>query len=121
METVTLTRVFRKNVTTSKGAAINLSIKTKEYGDKWISGFQNESNKDWAEGQQVQVEITQNGQYLNYKTIKGAKSSQVSSTEVIYRLKRIEAMLSEVLGKVGGSVSSRITSDELEPDETTPF
>jgi len=121
METVTLTRVFRKNVTTSKGAAINLSIKTKEHGDKWISGFQNESNKDWAEGQQVQVEITQNGQYLNYKTIKGAKSAQVSSNEVIERLKRIESGVSAILAKVGGSAISQITTDELEPDETTPF
>lgn len=76
MTKVTLTKIY----TTDKDKSGNplksktgnpytrLSIQTKEYGDKWISGFQNKSNQNWKEGDTVEIIIKENGQYLNFET-----------------------------------------------------
>lgn len=47
-----------------------MSIKVAEYGEKWISGFSNAVSKTWKEGDVVDVEIKQNGEYLNFETPK---------------------------------------------------
>ena len=43
-----------------------MALKVEEYGDKWISGFMNPSNKFFKEGQQVEINIEQKGEYLNF-------------------------------------------------------
>lgn len=75
MEKLTLTKVYRndkdkdgKLLKTKDGRAYTkLSVKTKEYGDKWISGFSNFWNEDWEEGMVVGATVEQNGEYLNLK------------------------------------------------------
>lgn len=50
----------------------SVSIKAKEYGDKFLSGFGNKSNSTWAEGMEVEVaevkEVVKDGKtYLNFE------------------------------------------------------
>ena len=44
-----------------------VAFKCKEYGDKYVSGFGNRTNKDWKVGMEVEVEIEEKGQYINFK------------------------------------------------------
>lgn len=48
-------------------------IKTQEYGDKWLSGFGNNSNVMWREGDKINIEVEEikkgDNIYLNFKTL----------------------------------------------------
>lgn len=61
-----------------------LAIKCVEHGDKWLSGFQNSTNKGWAEGNEVDIIVKPNGEYLNFDTPKAEDmlSARVSALEV---------------------------------------
>jgi hypothetical protein len=72
---VILTKVYRSKVdkdnkplTTKDGRNYEkVGILTKEHGDKqWLSGFGNKDNEGWKEGDTVEVDVVQKGQYLNF-------------------------------------------------------
>ena len=44
-----------------------VSIKSIEYGDKWISGFGGQWNLFWREGDTVNVDVTEDSGYLNFR------------------------------------------------------
>lgn len=75
MTKLTLTRVFttdkNKDGTPLMSKAgkpyTKMSIKAKEYGDKWISGFKNKQNEGWKDGDIVEAIIKENGEYLNFE------------------------------------------------------
>ncbi len=59
------------------GPYAKISIKAKEYGDRYLSGYENKETKDWAVGKEVEVEsveeVASNGKtYLNFKMPKKA-------------------------------------------------
>ena len=43
-----------------------LAVKVAEHGDKWISGFGGKGNTYWKEGDEVEINIEQKGEYLNF-------------------------------------------------------
>ena len=77
MQKLTIARVFRKEEFSEKKQKnyIRISVKTQEYGDRWISGFGNEQNKGWEAGDTVEVfEVSASANrdrdgnpYLNFK------------------------------------------------------
>lgn len=116
MTKLTLTKVYTTNkdkegneLKSKKGIPYTrMSIKAQEYGDKWISGFQNKDNKDWKEGDTVEVEIKENGEYLNFETPKKEEVVLGQMTEVlngIRTLKNNDSMifdsLEEIREKIG--------------------
>lgn len=78
MKKITITKIY----TTDKDKAGNplmskqgkpytrMSVKAKEYGEKWISGFKNQQSAEWKEGDEVDVIIEEKGEYLNFTTPK---------------------------------------------------
>ncbi len=70
----TLTRVSRsktdkdnKPLITKHGKSYErVGIKTKEHGDTWLSGFGNQDNEGWKEGDTIEIDVVQKGQYLNF-------------------------------------------------------
>lgn len=78
MEKITLNKVAR--YTTDKNGQplktrdgrpyTSLRIKSNEHGDKWLSGFDNPQTQNWKEGDTVEVEVTQKGEYLNFSVPK---------------------------------------------------
>ena len=44
-----------------------LLIRAKEYGDKPLSGFDSIQTQGWRENDEVEVEVEQKGEYLNFK------------------------------------------------------
>jgi hypothetical protein len=63
--------IKRTNRTSKAGRPfVSLSLKTEQYGDRWVSGFGGPENEKWAIGDTVEVEIETKGDFLNFKTIK---------------------------------------------------
>lgn len=54
-------------LTTSEGKPYtSVRIQVPEYGDKWVSGFGNQANASWEAGSEVEIEVEQKGEYLNF-------------------------------------------------------
>lgn len=90
---ITLTRVLISDkdkegnplVAKATGKAYSrLSVKCVEHGDKWLSGFKGKENEFWKEGDQVDVIVKQNGEFLNYDVPKAEDklAMRVSALEV---------------------------------------
>ena len=96
MSKVTLTRVFRTDQETKFGVKRKLAIQTQENGEGvWISSFNTKGTEEWVEGMEVDVEITQKGDFMNFKPLgmEGASTSfkpQVNNTELEARVKKLE-------------------------------
>lgn len=59
MEKLTITGIWRNDRTSAGGKAyVSVSIKTREYGDKYVSGFGNAWNQNWKVGDTVEVDVT---------------------------------------------------------------
>lgn len=101
---LTLTKVYTTNkdkegneLKSKKGIPYTrMSIKAQEYGDKWISGFQNKDNKDWKEGDTVEVEIKENGEYLNFETPKKEEVANGQITDILNKLVTVKMMVTEI-------------------------
>lgn len=52
----------------------SVRIQCNEHGAKWISGFEGAETKTWKEGDTVEVDIKENGEYLNFTTPKKVQS-----------------------------------------------
>ena len=64
-------KVYRKEEISKKTNKpyTRLAIKTKEYPDKWISGFGNKHNSEWKQGDSVDVNVIEKGEYLDFEMI----------------------------------------------------
>jgi hypothetical protein len=96
-----------------------MSVKCVEHGDKWLSGFKGRENEFWKEGDQVDVIIKQNGEYLNYEVPKAEDklAMKISAIEVdVMNLKNAVA-------KLGGAVAPAPTSAPSKPavEDEPPF
>ena len=75
MKNLTLTSIQRYNkdkegnpLKTKDGRPYTrLVIRCKEYGDKMLSGFDSIQTQSWREGDNVECEVEQKGEYLNFK------------------------------------------------------
>jgi len=118
MEKLTLVNVYRTTTNKEGEKLINrngkpyerVSIKAEEKGDKWISGFGSRSNQNWAEGDVVEVNVVQNGEYLNFETPRSSVSPQALD-DLKVKIENIESRLSKLeMGK------EEPTSDDNNPD-----
>ena len=109
-----------------------LSIKCKEYGDAWLSGFMNRENGDWVEGQIVEVDInrkagTDGREFINFKNLsfedKVWKELQRQAGE-IHNLKRQVADVLRNFGQVPDEEVGKVNEelDEVsELEKNLPF
>lgn len=123
MEKLTLTKVFRATTNRDGTPLVSkngkpytrLLLKAEKYGDKWISGFGNSSNASWKDGDTVEVQVTQNGDYLNFETPK-------REDKIEARLKKLE---DAVFGGAKTTAPKAADDDKLpdypELDEGFPF
>lgn len=111
MEKLTLTFVGR--YTTKKDGTplvgktgkpyTSLRIKCNEYGDKYLSGFDGAATQGWKEGDVVEVEVEQKGEYLNFSVprkedIAFSEVSKLAGKHTTLEL-RFNRLLSELVGK----------------------
>ena len=48
---------------------VGIQVNDEKYTGKWLSGFGNRENAGWQVGDTVDLDITQNGQYWNFKIL----------------------------------------------------
>lgn len=81
---VTITNIRKAERDTKRGKSMSISIQTEQFGNKWIGGWENDTNKDWVVGQRVGIETIQNGDYLNYNLSEEQppkEEKQIATTE----------------------------------------
>ena len=81
-----LNRIERTSAKSGKPYT-SLSIKTNQYGDKYLSGFGNDENASWKVGDEVEIDVatktTDKGEFLNFTVPKIIqRSSDTSKIEV---------------------------------------
>ena len=115
----TITKIYRSDKKKDGTPLINkngnayekISIQTNQNGDKWVGGFSNETNKAWNVGDSVDIDVTQNGDWLNFKEVKATDGisktdfekleSRVSNLEKRIALMGTESKADEIdLGKI---------------------
>ena len=91
METKKLTLTFVKSFPKTSISGENytsVSIKSKEYGDKYLSGFGNKDDQNWKVGDVVEVLVKQvlkdGKEYLNFEMPKNVTKSQ-NNSEVLHQ------------------------------------
>lgn len=137
---LTLTYVNRTERTSAKTNKpyTSISIKAKEYGDKYLSGFGNKENAGWKEGDTVEVaEVTSIAKgdklYLNFEMPKAQANgspevmkllTEIANRQVGDRL-RLDRIIAHLSGKdrldrtsAGTKVPDFAEVDDLGPLET---
>jgi hypothetical protein len=96
MSKVTITRVYRGEQQTKKGLLPKIGIKTTAHGDKWLSSFQVPGTESWKEGDEVDIDIEENGQYLNFRQIDRGDKAVKTETSLEERVKWLENRVSDI-------------------------
>lgn len=91
METLKLTYVNRKQVETKYGIKPQLVIKADEYGDEYLSTFNVKGTEGWEPGVEVQVEVTKNGDFFNFKPVGVPLSTSKPSSDLEKRVEKLES------------------------------
>lgn len=99
-----------------------VNIQVQEHGDKWISGFGNSRNKNWQSGEEVEIDVKENGQYLNFDmpkpVLQGAMSNE--DREMLVTIKTGVVMALDELRSIKAMLSVAKDPEEIEVDEM-PF
>lgn len=66
---VTIEAISRKDKEIQGVTKQVTAIKTTEYADKWLSTFASTECADWQKGDIVDIEVTQKGEFLNFRPI----------------------------------------------------
>jgi len=110
---VTITKIFDKEAQGKNGVYTRRAIKTKEYGEQWLSGFKNKGNEYWKEGDVVEIEIEKYNkdgkEYLNFKPL-----SRLDLME-----KRIIA-LEIAVARMGNNQHTKMDTIEYPQDDINP-
>lgn len=83
---VTLTAVNRTERVSKKTGKpfTSLGIKTQEHGDKWLSGFDGKQTRNWKDGDTVDIDVEQKGDYLNFSVPKVPEGMSVPSEDMMF-------------------------------------
>lgn len=98
-----------------------VSIKTEEYGDKWLSGFGNTANYFWKKGDTVLIEVTENNGFLNFTNESTMLDRMLKAMEI--RILKLERSLNKKTsgGEVVGDVDfDKKPNEEIDPEDI-PF
>lgn len=66
----------------------SLRIKCAEYGDQFISGFDNATTRDWKVGDTVEAEVEKKGEYLNFSTPKPTGGLSQDDKDMLQKMYR---------------------------------
>lgn len=105
MTQVTLTSVTRTPRLSKKTGKpfTSLTLRCKEYGERFLSGFGNDRNASWEPGHSVDIIVEQKGEYLNFSMPKEAPVAPVATpteprdlSNVFAGIQNLERLLKEV-------------------------
>lgn len=120
MKELTITKIYRstkdkngKPLKSKDGRPYErVAIKTIQTGDRWVTGFGDETNKKWEEGMTVKVKLKKRGEYLNFK--------MPSKIDILFEIVNDLKKRVEKLEKNGEEEpAKKDIEDVLFPDEET--
>lgn len=114
-----ISRTERVSARTNKPFT-SVSIKAKEYGDKFLSGFGNRDNIDWKEGMEVEVaevkEVVKDGKtYLNFEM-----SKKPNLDELIARIGELENRVVDLNLRVIALEPQTVNNTTIDYPKQTP-
>lgn len=120
MTTVTITKINKTERTSKKTGKpfTSLGIMTVEHGEKWLSSFDGKETAAWKEGDKVDIEITQNGEYLNFTVPKKEDKADQKLEKILNKLTGIGVDLEIIKGYVIPK-TTRVVSDNAYPQESS--
>lgn len=133
MEKHILTYVQRYPKTSAAGKPyVSMVIKTNAHGDKTLSGFGNKENESWKPGDEVEFNVVQKDQYLNFEVPRGAGGRGGAVDEhlkarieqiytEVYNIRQSVVMLTQLLRDKGAIPPSQGYDYPDEPNEPPPF
>ena len=136
MEKVKITKIYRSTEDKNGNKLVNkngiaytrLSLKTLQHGEKYLSGFGSKENENWKEGDEVEIIIKQNGEYLNFETPKKDDKAIEMLSQILTKLGTIGAKVDfiynnqKITGTKGETVAVNPFQDEMPeyPDMEQP-
>ncbi len=136
MEKITITRIHKSDkkkdgtpyVSKEGRPYTRLGIQTREYGDKWLSGFGSGWNGDWKEGSEVEVEIekvTKDGvEYLNFSKPDPLNEFLTQLNSAFARISELEAWRKTIDAEKPINANGSFSEHEVIPvikDTDLPF
>ena len=96
-----------------------LVLKAKEYGDKVLSGFDSYQTKTLKEGDTIEAEVTQNGEYLNFRLPNKEDRLFKQMEEIIGKLVKMNNGIQQILTHLQPTQPKveEVPYPEGEPDE----
>lgn len=95
-----------------------LLIRTKEHGERGISGFDNIQTQNWKEGDEVEIEVEPKGEYLNFKLPNKQDLVSKQLEEINNRTLKIILMLEEMASRLIPKDKPKIDGTDIDyPDE----
>lgn len=118
---VTLVKVKRtpRISKTSGKAYVSLGIMTNVHQERWLSGFDNKDTAAWKEGDTVQIDVEEKGEYLNFKPAGVGRAPAATETAKIDS-RAVNMLTFEVLPKLDKILAwqdRRDVLDGVEPEK----
>lgn len=95
-----------------------MNIQIESHGDKWLSGFGNAQNKGWQIGDEIDVEVKENGQYLNFEMPKRTPQGGMSEDQFAQIITGQKMIMNEVMNIK--ALLSKPVDGEIRPEDV-PF
>lgn len=119
LQKVKITAVFRGKQIVKKGTPEEkeidkIAIKTETHGDVWLSSFKTRGTEGFIEGMDVELDITQNGQYYNFN-LPSALEKRVMALEAVVFPNAVQAPALTV-----APVQTPPPADDISPEDI-PF
>lgn len=112
---VKLTKVFQSNkdregnpLTGQFGPYYKIGLQTAEYPTKYINGF-NKTELPWKAGDEVEIDIIEKGEYLNFKVPKKDDLAVAGVQELEERVKKLEDLLKTGLAQLKSDICLELT------------
>ena len=125
MQSLTITRIYTTDKDKNGNPLMSkqgkpytrMSIQTQEYGEKWLSGFKNQTSGSWKVGEKVDVIVKESGQYLNFETPKKEGIADEKLEKILNALTGINLKLSAIFDHVVPAQKAKIAGTDIDYPE----
>lgn len=101
----------------------SLRLKANEYGDKFLSGFDNAQTRGWKVGDTVEVDVEQKGEYLNFSVPQKPAGGAIELDMLRREISTNTTVLKQILAvaeDIKMSLSTHKTIESLKKVDITP-
>ena len=98
---------------------VGIQVNDEKYVGKWLSGFGNRENAGWQVGDTIDIEITPNGQYLNFKTLSQEDKMWKEINRQAGEIHNLKKQMADILRNFGQVPDEEVGKVNEELDEAS--